>query len=313
MIPLVRIFLVFTLCHASHIVFIGDSLMRYSYLEFVYHFHFHDYPPQNFTFNENSVDIPSLGWDHYLKKTTEIFGGSMICDCYRPQIFGAAKHIYENRYYRSPHGEIAATYYQYFGISSASGKDNLTDAKVYSSLAEAQQNTWRYNYEELARFQISNLSPPPTLIIFNQKYWIDPCRKGMYLQPMIPSIMRAFLPISDVVWLQPPPAKTEVTNEEVWSTTYSLENYMQHVMCNSSHRDSVTVMVNGKKRGCLYVPFSRALFQEMSSRPEDYYADGYHLRNNTIYHAMIHSAIQAAHSYNNVKSFPHQNPSFRLL
>ena len=119
--------------HYDHLVYIGDSLMRYQVLGFLYEWQFRAPAPRNLTFNEGTMltknsakggdsilSVPNKhrrSWNDYLLISTEVFNGQMICDCYRGPIFGKSTEIFENRFYSDPQGKLHLSFIQKFGDS----------------------------------------------------------------------------------------------------------------------------------------------------------------------------------------------------
>jgi hypothetical protein len=112
----------------DHVVYVGDSILRYQLLAFLHEVHHGRSPPTNLTFNDGPVDennrkqISLSGykngkWGYYLHHSTDMFEGYMVCDCYRGIVMGKSKDIVENRYYRHPNGKFYVSYYQKFGDS----------------------------------------------------------------------------------------------------------------------------------------------------------------------------------------------------
>jgi hypothetical protein len=117
---------------ATHLVFIGDSVMRYSYLDFVYRLHFHQDPPINLTCNDDRR--ARQRWEDYLVHSTSVFKGAMVCDCFRSDSQNVAENMTEIRHYRHPSGKLFATFYLKLGDFPVFGKKDVSNARIYSSL-----------------------------------------------------------------------------------------------------------------------------------------------------------------------------------
>lgn len=85
------------------LVFIGDSLTRYQYLDLVYSLHFgnHDFARRN---KQNPLSAPSFRtWLDFLNHTTSALRPNEACDCYRAgrSVTFRPDRISENRLYSS--------------------------------------------------------------------------------------------------------------------------------------------------------------------------------------------------------------------
>jgi hypothetical protein len=277
-----------------HLVFIGDSLMRYSYLDFVYRMHFRKDPPKNLTCNDHRSTHQK--WKDYLHQSTLLFNGSMVCDCFRDDSLKSAENATETRYYRHPSGKLFATLFLKLGELPMYVKKNLSEAHVSSSLSEARRNTWiDYNYQELADHVI-HLEPKPTVVLLNQRYWVTPFFPETDIRPELADMMRTLLTNTQhVLWLQGTPSSRERANlrSQVPNPT---DNYVRSHLCNSSHSLQSTFL-----HTCRFVPFPNQLRNEISRSPREYYSDLFHFRNNTVYNIRISAALKLiglSHLYN---------------
>jgi hypothetical protein len=301
-----------------HLVFIGDSLLRYSYLDFVYRLHFHQTPPVDLITNDRSGS-QSQKWEDYLLYSTEIFQGSMICDCFRSNSQNVPDKISEIRYYSHPSKQIYVSFYLKFGHYPIFGKPNHSDAKVYSSFDECRFNSWQVNnYQDLIN-QIKLLSPKPTVILLNERFWLTPFQKTITeIISELPDLIRSLFQFVDyVLWLEGTPTLKE-------SLTFKQEkpnptdDFMKTILCNSSHplarsialaSPSPSSDLNRKYKFCYFVPFPSQLRAEISGRispplpvgatttttataTAEYYSDHYHFKNSTVYQIRIKSALE---------------------
>ena len=93
----------------DHLVYIGDALLRYQYLTFVYVLQHQQLPSKNLTYPGRA------SWKHYFDQSTSDIGkGNMLCDCYR-KIGRPLVESHENRYYHHPNGHLFLSYIQKFG------------------------------------------------------------------------------------------------------------------------------------------------------------------------------------------------------
>ena len=90
----------------QHVVFIGDSLLRYSFLAWLHQeHHFTSSYAPDWLINEKKSD----SWYSYFQASTAHFEGYMKCDCRRSENFDLWLEM-ENRYYYRDN--LAATYIQ---------------------------------------------------------------------------------------------------------------------------------------------------------------------------------------------------------
>ena len=160
----------------EHIVFIGDSVLRYSYLEWLDLIHFSrnaEVYSSDMLINEKL----SPSWHSFFTNTTEHFKGSMLCDCRRSENWDLGSEV-ENRYYRSD--QLWATYIQGYGDNMAHGRyapEETHLAKI--SMADGPDKDesgckWGYlgdNWDKLISEHVSKFTRKPTAIVFNAGMW----------------------------------------------------------------------------------------------------------------------------------------------
>ncbi|KAL7467472.1 hypothetical protein ACHAXS_007721 [Conticribra weissflogii] len=159
-----------------HIVFIGDSILRYSYLEWLDTIQFSrspgDYSP-NTLINEKL----STSWHEYFTNTTAHFEGNMFCDCRRSEEFDLNVEV-ENRYYQN--GNLWATYIQLPGDNMAHGRFSPGECSLAKvSIADGPNKdtsgyTWGYmgaDSDKLISEYVSQFSRKPSAIVMNAGMW----------------------------------------------------------------------------------------------------------------------------------------------
>lgn len=166
----------------QHFVFIGDSTLRYSYLQLLddeYH-----------QFNMSRIAPKKLihekyhpNWTSFFKYTTNYFKGHMTCDCQRSENWNLGTEI-ENRQYTSPHTGDRYTYIQLYGDNQAHGRYEAKemdqaeitlppDANVTADYKE-KQKIWGYMGQDLDQLilkYVKELVPKPTVLILNAGLW----------------------------------------------------------------------------------------------------------------------------------------------
>merc|ERR1712166_135324 len=133
----------------ASIVFIGDSLVRYQYLSFIYWLEYgkwiHSLERPNVC---READWHGLdAWDNYMVASTALFHGNEKCDCSR---FDESKRIIENRYYYHSARNIQVSYFNKIGNWGITGRalkkmpGNFTRSKPeYMALKEVPP-TWEH-------------------------------------------------------------------------------------------------------------------------------------------------------------------------
>ena len=162
----------------QHLVFIGDSLLRYSYLEWLHHQHYQSPAPESLI-NEKL----SKSWYSYFQNSTAHFQGHMKCDCRRSQIWSLGSEV-ENRYYfrGGGHGQhrgsaaLAATYIQAYGDNQAHGRYAPDDLGNFTISTEDDESGYKWGYmghdwDNLFKEYVAKMEITPTLAIFNAGFW----------------------------------------------------------------------------------------------------------------------------------------------
>lgn len=272
-----------------HLIFIGDSVMRYSFLDFVYRIHFnHRSPPVTLTCNDNRC-AGRQKWENFLVQSTRLFNGSMVCDCYRADSQNVAEKMMETRYYRHPSGKLSATFYLKNGNHSVYGKKKISEAHIYSSIEEAHRDAWvARDHEELARDHIRYLKPRPTVVLINQRFWVIPFDKAADVRPELPGMMQTLLRETEhVLWLQGTRTSTE-SRKDIVEKLNPTDDYVRSELCNSSHPLARSLSVT---KSCHFIPFPTQLQKEITQRASSYYSDYLHFSNNTVYKVRIQAAL----------------------
>jgi hypothetical protein len=152
---------------ASHIIFFGDSLMRYQYLAYVYKIHFHTLDVPLGIIDEKLYD----GWVPFFKNTTEVFGGAMTCDCFREaSILSALQTFRENRRYTHPSGLLVASYYPLMGYVPIQGMHANSVEKNFGKYVKATD--WHYSgVHSFVTSHLSAVEPAPSVVFVNSGHW----------------------------------------------------------------------------------------------------------------------------------------------
>ena len=159
----------------EHFVFIGDSTLRYAYLELIDQ---HHHQVERLAPSELIHEKYHKNWTSFFQYSTDYFDGAMTCDCQRSEVFNLGTEI-ENRQYTSPHDGSRYTYLQLYGDNQAHGRSSADtmDEAVISDPLDDQANTpkvWGYMGEDMDKLileYVAKLKPRPTAIIMNAGLW----------------------------------------------------------------------------------------------------------------------------------------------
>lgn len=249
------------------ITFIGDSILRYQYLSFVYAIHYKTPHPPNFIVREKLFD----NWTEFYENTTYIFGSAMVCDCYREDDYLNTR---ENRYYTSPDGTLKITYLQKFGDHTTRGFEIDKAQENFNTLHST--NYWEdHLWEDLLLHRIKHTD---ILIMSAGHHGCD------ILLDHIEKVFRRALKVANIViWQQITPPRWEITGSNV--NTRDIDVVVRDHICTTSKR-------NMRRREhlswCTYIPFPFT-----SLAPTDYW-DGIHFSQTSIYAALSHAALTMA-------------------
>ena len=314
----------------SQIVFIGDSLMRYQYLTYLYNLHF-----QSLNGSEAVIKRVSESWGGYFARSSGIFQGHMKCDAARP------RSLRENRYYKHPSLNISASFF------FMPGDRNMCIVR--------KKKIVQYTMKSFLNAVVAKLIPSPTMLILNAGHW-----EHANITKDLPSILQqaqtvlspvttsagsttnitnatstskthkssAAVRYSDpevgcLVWLETPitkrnlydhqmPSDRRILNESLCllvNNTYdnatTTANTGADAHQGSGHIDSRSARQHIDQRGdaeggsgardCLYVPFSLAWLPPMDELKFTA-NDNIHFTNMEIYHKRNLAAFDACHS-----------------
>jgi hypothetical protein len=186
-----------------HMVFMGDSVMRYQYLDFVYRVHCAAQPSLSSTHATTSAGAcePPTSLLHVLERkegvprhrpdfmafhrfSTAMFNGTMSCDCSRkPLKFPAlVDSLIENRCYRHPTRLFRASFIQLFGdvpLLSRARLDLLNvsnDLPANARIAEVDHKLDTFYFKKTSFLSFAQnvapaMVPRPTHFILNMGIW----------------------------------------------------------------------------------------------------------------------------------------------
>jgi hypothetical protein len=280
----------------QHLIFMGDSLMRYGFLEWLFQYHYGVHSskvPHAMIYNDGGTYRQK--WESFYHFTTNAFGGSMICDCFRGPIMGRSEDIFELRYYKNESNHFHATYLQQFGDAPVQGKINIAEAKIYSNLGDAHRNIWSYNFVEIFE-HFKTLKEPPTAIFMNQKFWCVPYRKSSKYFQNIRAIIAAALQVTgNVIWMEGTPDFSELRdNVYITGANHRMQLLMKNEICNRNSSRSVEVKVGNESRVCKFAEFPRQVLATLNLSVDFETGDPFHLQNASHYAARVSEALRVA-------------------
>jgi hypothetical protein len=160
----------------QHVVFFGDSIQRYSYLEWVDQEYYARGSDDSFAPPKLIHEKRHANWTEFFQYSTRHFDGHMLCDCQRSEVFDLRTEV-ENRYYSSPSNNFSATYLQGYGDNQAHGRfppHEVHQAQVTSPESGLPSFKWTSmgkDWGKLLLNQVAQLQPRPTAIVLNAGLW----------------------------------------------------------------------------------------------------------------------------------------------
>ncbi len=160
-----------------NILFLGDSLTRYMYLDLVYFLKHGSWV--------NPTDEPNFllekqhqSWNHFYNMTNVILKPYEECDCYRQE--GEVKlyrqaNLFENRYYRDEERNNYVTYLQKFGNDFMKSSWDVWDihephGALKTEITDVKIIHWLKWVDTIEQF-VCRMEPKPSVFIFNQGLW----------------------------------------------------------------------------------------------------------------------------------------------
>jgi len=276
----------------QHIVYLGDSLTRYRFLDDVWRDHFGQQKTEEVTISAdgtldagratNELGSQALApdwllnehvignWATFFNKTTDVFGDAMKCDCARGQVFNLGQET-ENRYYHNRVRSISRSFFMVYGDNMLAGhcgpnETRLARPRNYTTVHWARFK-WHYLGGELAHFlqdHVARLDPKATQIQINAGHW-----PHGNIRQELQSIFEAALQVTeDVVWWESNPGRNvPISRLQSW---------------RGLEIDERARGISQKELPVRYVPFPRSLWKPGQNRSADYF-DGLHFAKPRIY------------------------------
>lgn len=156
-----------------NIVFMGDSLTRYQYLDLVYFLsHNGTWPSPDDTPNLVLEHTHKNGWLQFFNFTNSALRPYEQCDCFR--LHSTIKAV-ENRYFYDPQRNNSVTYLQKFGAHPFKSSWKVADVHQEHELAQVPPASVHSgaDWADTIRDFVCHMSPKPSLFIFNAGIWAD--------------------------------------------------------------------------------------------------------------------------------------------
>jgi len=178
----------------QHLVMVGDSLMRYQYINLIYFIENKKFPEmipnicRENDYNrvtpewlkELGVTQKESGWPAYYIDLSRIFNGNERCDCYRS--------LTENRFYYNEQLDIRVSFFLKYNspipghnyTAESTGPPGRLDLATYNSLNRPPD--WEFEVPALLQHLIKGTLPvkgtnfhlpKPTIILYNECIWND--------------------------------------------------------------------------------------------------------------------------------------------
>jgi hypothetical protein len=168
--------------HHQHVVFVGDSVSRYTYLNFAYLV-----TQRRFAPHLQDGSIPSISdertwstWKSFYLNTTAIFDGMERCDCFRPEDSFTPHNTYENRYLRVEALNLSVSYLQLFGFNPMSYRTPVgfdsTGVLVADRYGHREANFSGHFSEALPKF--FHFLPRASVVVVNSGAWDNLARSN---------------------------------------------------------------------------------------------------------------------------------------
>jgi hypothetical protein len=162
-----------------HILFMGDSVTRYQFLDLAWAVHSKGKPLSR---KHSFEGAGWKNWEEFYRGTTDLFDGSMNCDCYRHPTFhcGDVRFCVENRYYRHPDYPLRLTHLQLFGDTPMTARIPLRLFGQGAEITPSTSTTFSGNLSfaesltETIRKHISTMNPLPDAVVMNVGFWQHP-------------------------------------------------------------------------------------------------------------------------------------------
>jgi len=183
----------------QHIVFVGDSLLRYQYLSLTYMVHHGSFYPDD-AYPNILMHTTFNDWISFYEGTNAVFGAHEDCDCFRDR--NEVERIYENRYYFNKERNTSISYIQYFGDTHPlhghwSPADNESNHDHRPLDHEFQPYRWQYSIADALTNIAAKLEPKPSVLLLNAGHWPNSWGEESHRQSVLTLALSLF---DRVIW-----------------------------------------------------------------------------------------------------------------
>ena len=141
----------------KHLIFVGDSLMRFQYLALVYLVKFKTIPLDDVIPNFFVVKTWN-GWNNFFNGTNAMLRPNEWCDCYRDEKKDDDGKGFENRYFTDSVNNISISYFQFSEINvQGHWSEPYDDDFFRSPHYEFYPHFWRYGLSDAMIHFIKNV------------------------------------------------------------------------------------------------------------------------------------------------------------
>ena len=200
-----------------NILFMGDSLSRYQYLDLVFFLsHNGTWPSPEDSPNMVVEKTHTNGWVQFYNFTNSALQPYEQCDCFRAQKFNLATLI-ENRYYHDPERNNTVTYLQKFGKHPFKSSWNVTDVHQDHMLVQdsSELNFVHQDADWISTIRdfVCHMSPKPSLFIFNAGLWSNHDLTNVEVQQRIIEALQA----CEIVSMFKTTTKKKIECNQTWA------------------------------------------------------------------------------------------------
>jgi hypothetical protein len=177
----------------KEIVFLGDSITRYQYLNLVHFFHLHGSWSES-SFPKIEIEKGWNSWKSFHLGTSLRLGCEEICDCYRDTSAGGVGPWKENRHYYNSKLDIIVRSYLWLPPHPIRMNQPPTKEKLQLHCSE-----WKQTFDTMATYSpdstdtfpnyilfvkqiIGGGTTTPDILVINQGYWSFPALRSPYDQ-----------------------------------------------------------------------------------------------------------------------------------
>lgn len=149
----------------KHIAFVGDSLMHYQYLNFVYSLR---HCSEVSTRLKLAIDEHNWrSWIQMFLGTNSMLAPFETCDCFRDDKGFAKGKVFTNRYYHDPYRNVTVTYMN-FGWNGPLCQGRFTYKTVLDNSTEGY---WGYTLPDTIKKQFPRLVRKPHIFLLNAAFF----------------------------------------------------------------------------------------------------------------------------------------------